>query len=95
MYDELPPMYDELLPMHDGLQDGGEGSDPDAGADEECVLGVEDLTRRRAKRAVNVDVERRVDLLDIQLLPLHTARPEQNNIVTHAARPEHKTPTDI
>ena len=35
------------LPVHDGLEDGGEGSDPDPGSDEDRVLGVEDLTENQ------------------------------------------------
>ena len=32
------------LPVHDGLEDGGEGSDPDPGSDQDRMLGVENLT---------------------------------------------------
>ena len=40
-------------PVHDGLQDGGEGRDPDAGADEHSVLRVEDQVGRRAEGTVD------------------------------------------
>lgn len=42
--------------VHDGLEDGGEGRDPDAGADEDGVLGPEDVAGRGAVRAVDVDL---------------------------------------
>ena len=48
--------------MHDGLEDGGEGRDPDAGADEDGVLGVEDLGGGRPEGSVDVDVQRLVHL---------------------------------
>ncbi len=62
--------------MHDWLKDGSEGCDPDAGADEQSVLGMEDLAGGSPEGSVNIDVERGVHLLDVQLLPLHATRPE-------------------
>ena len=64
------------LPVHDGLKDWGERRDPDARADEERVLRVEYLAGGRPKGSVYVDVEGRVHLLDVQLLPLHATRPD-------------------
>ncbi len=37
---------------------------------------MEDLAGGSPEGSVNVDVERRVHLLDVQLLPLHATRPE-------------------
>ena len=45
--------------MHDWLQYGREWRDPDASADEDGVLGAEDLGGGRAERAVDVDLIRR------------------------------------
>ena len=44
---------DVPVPVHDGLQDGGEGSDPDPRADQHGVLGTEDVGRRRSERSVH------------------------------------------
>ena len=43
--------------VHDGLEDGGEGGDPDAGADEDCVLGPENLARGGSEGPVDVDLK--------------------------------------
>ena len=40
--------------MHDGLQDGGERSDSDAGADENRMLGPEDLACGGSEGSINV-----------------------------------------
>ena len=48
-------------PVHDGLQDGGEGRDPDAGADEHSVLRVEDQVGRRAEGTVDENLQRVVN----------------------------------
>lgn len=45
----------ELVP--DGLEDGGEGSDADAGADQHADLVVEDVLAGRPKRAVHAHPE--------------------------------------
>ena len=44
------------VPVHDGLQDGGEGGDADAGADQDGVLGPEDLAGRCTKWPINVNL---------------------------------------
>ena len=44
------------VPVHDGLQDGGKGGDADAGADQDGVLGPEDLAGWCAERAVDVNL---------------------------------------
>ena len=51
-----------VLPVavHDGLQDGGERRHSDPGADQDRVLGAEDVARRGAVRTVQVDLKRRV-----------------------------------
>ena len=40
--------------VHDGLQDGGERSDSDAGADENRMLGPEDLACGGSEGSINV-----------------------------------------
>ena len=47
----------QVPPHHDGLEDGGEGRDPDAGADQHRVLGVEDLTGWSSERSINEDLQ--------------------------------------
>lgn len=42
--------------MHYGLQNGGEGRDADAGANEHSVLGAKDVARGSAVGAVNEDL---------------------------------------
>ena len=54
--------------MHDGLQDGGEGGDPDAGSDEDGMLGVEDLTGGGSEGTVDEDVERFVHLANVDII---------------------------
>jgi len=41
------------ISVHDGLKDGGEGGHANAGADEDGVLGPEDVAGRSAKWAVH------------------------------------------
>lgn len=48
---ELLPWHQ---PVHDALQDGGEGGDAYASADEDSMLRGEDPPCRRAVRSVNV-----------------------------------------
>ena len=55
-------------PVHDGLEDGGEGGDPDAGADKDGVLCMEDLTGGGSEGTVDEDVERFVDLADVDII---------------------------
>lgn len=43
------------MTVHDALQDGGEGCHTDTGADEDGVLGAEDLAGRCAVGTVDVD----------------------------------------
>ena len=42
--------------VHDGLEDGGERRHPDPRSNEDGVLGPENVTRRSAVRAVNVNL---------------------------------------
>ena len=42
--------------MHDGLQDGGEGSDSDAGGDEDRMLSAKNVARWSSERTVDVDL---------------------------------------
>ena len=49
--------------MHDGLQDGGEGRDPDPGADEHGVLRVEDQVGRRAEGTIDEDLLSNCEIL--------------------------------
>ena len=44
--------------VHYGLEDGGEGRDPDAGPDQHRVLRSIDVGGRRPERTVNIDLER-------------------------------------
>ncbi len=50
------------IAVHDRLQDGGERGHPNPGADEDRVLGAEDVGRGRPERAVDVDLQRLVQL---------------------------------
>ena len=43
--------------VHDGLQDGREGSDADAGCDQDGVLRPEDVAGRGAKGTINEDLQ--------------------------------------
>ena len=52
--------------VHDGLEDGGEGGDADARADEDGVLGAEDVAGGGAEGTVHEDLQR---LLEHGLLP--------------------------
>ena len=45
-------------PGHDGLEDAGEGRDPDAGGHEDRVLAAEDGAGRGAVGAGDVDSQR-------------------------------------
>ena len=75
------PLLHQPAPVHDGLEEGGEGSDPNACPNEDSMLGLEDPGGRCAEGPPDVDVEGLVDLPDVSLL-LHlllmvTARPVQ------------------
>lgn len=50
------------VPMHDGLQNGGEGSNSDARANEHSMLGPEDVARRSSIRTIDEDLWRIVRL---------------------------------
>ena len=43
-------------PVGDGLEDGGEGCDPDAGAHQHRVLRPVDVAARRPERSINHDL---------------------------------------
>ena len=63
------------------LEDGGEWRDPDSGADEDGVLGAEDVGGGRAEGAVHVHLQR---LLQSHLLPGTILNLKLNQLNTEA-----------
>ncbi len=42
--------------MHDGLEDGGEGGNPDTSTDQDGVLGPEDLAGRCSEWSIDINL---------------------------------------